>query len=186
MIDMKNSKVLKLSISSMLAALVCVATIIFIIPIPLGGYINLGDGFVLLSGWILGPAYGFAAAAVGSALADVFSGYVIYAPATFLIKGLMAAMAAVIAKKLADKSGRLFTSHIVSAVTAEIIMVSGYYLADATILKLGFTGAAANIPWSCIQGLAGGAIATALAAIIAKTNVLKKADPYVINHIKLS
>ena len=74
----------------MLAALCCVATMIIKIPSPLKGYLNLGDCVVLLSGWLLGPAYGFAAAGIGSALADIFSGYVIYAPATFIIKGLMA------------------------------------------------------------------------------------------------
>ena len=62
--------------ASMLAALVCVATMIIKIPSPLKGYINLGDCVVLLSGWLLSPLYGFLAAGIGSALADVFSGYI--------------------------------------------------------------------------------------------------------------
>ena len=77
----------------MLAALTCVATIVIKIPSPLNGYINLGDCIVLLSGWLLSPVYGFFAAGLGSALADLFSGYAAYAPATFLIKGLMALIA---------------------------------------------------------------------------------------------
>ena len=88
-----NSKVKKLVIAALIAALACVATIIIKIPSPLKGYINLGDCIVLLAGWILSPAYAFLSAGIGSALADIFSGYVIYAPATFIIKGVMALIA---------------------------------------------------------------------------------------------
>lgn len=39
------------------------------------GYVNLGDCAVLISAWMLGPLYGGAAAGIGSALADLLSGY---------------------------------------------------------------------------------------------------------------
>ena len=80
-----KTKTQKIVMAAMLAALVCVATMIVKIPSPLKGYLNLGDCVVLLSGWILSPVYGFLAAGIGSALADLFSGYVTYAPATFII-----------------------------------------------------------------------------------------------------
>ena len=76
--------------SAMLASLTCVATMIIKIPTPLHGYANLGDCIVLLSAFLMPVSYGFCAAAIGSALADVLSGYAMYAPATFIIKGLMA------------------------------------------------------------------------------------------------
>ena len=60
------------------------------IPTPLKGYINLGDAIVLLCAFLLPPSYAFFAAGIGSMLADIFSGYAVYAPATFIIKGLMA------------------------------------------------------------------------------------------------
>ena len=82
-----KTKTQKIVTASMLAALTCVATMIIKIPSPLKGYINLGDASVLLSGWLLSPVYGFFSAGIGSALADIFSGYTVYAPATFLIKG---------------------------------------------------------------------------------------------------
>ena len=85
--DMKTKK---LVIAALMAALACVVTMIVKVPSPLKGYVNLGDCIVLIAGWILSPVYGFMAAAIGSAMADVFSGYVLYAPATFAIKGLMA------------------------------------------------------------------------------------------------
>ena len=79
--------------AALLAALVCVATMLIKIPSPLKGYLNLGDGIVLLCGWFLSPVYGFLAAGIGSGLADLFAGYVIYVPATFVIKGVMAVIA---------------------------------------------------------------------------------------------
>ena len=106
----------------MLAALCCVATMIIKIPSPLKGYLNLGDCVVLLSGWLLGPAYGFAAAGIGSALADVFSGYVVYAPATFIIKGIMALIAFYGFKLLHKKAGAT-PSRIISGIVAEIVII---------------------------------------------------------------
>ena len=86
---MKKTK--NLIFAGVLAALCCVCTLYISVPFPVGGgYFNLGDCFVITSGVILGPVFGFFAAAIGSMLADILAGYAIYAPATFLIKGLMA------------------------------------------------------------------------------------------------
>jgi len=41
---------------------VCVATMVIRVPSP-KGYVNLGDSFVVLAGWMLPPWYGFFAAA---------------------------------------------------------------------------------------------------------------------------
>ena len=60
--------------AALMAAMACVATMVIKIPIPAtGGYINLGDCIVLLSGIILGPVYGGIAAGLGSALADLLA-----------------------------------------------------------------------------------------------------------------
>ena len=56
----------------MFAALSCAATMVIQIPIATG-YLNFGDSLCLLAGWILGPWYGFAAAGLGSALADLLA-----------------------------------------------------------------------------------------------------------------
>ncbi|MDD7248959.1 MAG: ECF transporter S component [Clostridiales bacterium] len=59
-------------LSAMFAALSCAATMVIQIPIATG-YLNFGDSLCLLAGWILGPWYGFAAAGLGSALADLLA-----------------------------------------------------------------------------------------------------------------
>ena len=52
---MKDSKIRKLVMAALLAALTYVATTVIKIPTPTGGYVHPGDGMVLLSGWLLGP-----------------------------------------------------------------------------------------------------------------------------------
>ena len=52
---MNDKKIRKLVLAALLAALVCVATMVVQIPSPMQGYVNLGYCFVLLSGWLLGP-----------------------------------------------------------------------------------------------------------------------------------
>ena len=47
----------KLIFAALMAALTCVSTMIIKIPTPTNGYIHPGDGFVLLSGLLLGPLW---------------------------------------------------------------------------------------------------------------------------------
>ncbi len=165
----KNTK--NLVFAALLAAVTCVATLVIHIPSPLNGYINLGDCFVLLSGWLLGPVYGFLAAGIGSALADLFLGYAVYAPATFIIKGLVAAFAFVMFKSLGKVKNKTL-SYIISGIVAELIMVGGYYVFEG--FMYGFVESAVNILPNGVQAVAGIVCATLLVAVVNKTGVFKK------------
>lgn len=159
----------KIVMASMLAALCCVATMIIKIPSPLKGYLNLGDCIVLLSGWILSPAFGFLAAGVGSALADGFSGYVTYAPATFVIKGIMAPITYFVFKTLRNKIGNLL-SRIISGIVAEIIMILGYFVFEGFLY--GFIPSIVNIPANAMQGLAGIILGTIIIKVFEKNRIM--------------
>ena len=147
-----HSKTKRIVITALMAAMVCVATMIIKIPSPMKGYLNIGDCIVLLCGWLLSPSYGFVAAGLGSALADMFSGYITYAPATFLIKGSMALIAFACFKLMNKRLGRL-PSQIIGAVLAEIVMVFGYFVFEG--IMYGFVPSAVNIPANAVQGAAG-------------------------------
>ena len=162
---MDNNKTRKIVLAAMFAALCCVATMIIKIPSPLKGYLNLGDCIVLLSGFMLSPVYGFLAAGLGSALADIFSGYIVYAPATFIIKGVMALIAYYGFKMLEKKVGTT-PSRIISAIVAEIVMVLGYFVFEG--FMYGFIPSAVNIPANAVQGVAGIIIGVILAKIFDK------------------
>ena len=163
---MENSKTRKIVLTAMFAALCCVATMIIKIPSPLKGYLNLGDCIVLLSGFMLSPLYGFLAASIGSALADLFAGYVIYAPATFVIKGVMALIAFYGFKLLNSKAGAT-PSRIISGIVAEIVMVLGYFVFEG--FMYGFIESAVNIPANAVQGVAGIILGVILAKVFDKS-----------------
>lgn len=176
--ETKNLKLLKLVFAAMFAALICVATMVIQIPSPMNGYVNFGDCFILVAAWVLGPVYGFAAGGIGSALADLFSGYAHYVPGTFVIKGLIAVAAALIARWFAKKSPKLkLVGYISGAVCGEIIMVAGYFGYAALLLGKGF-GAWASVPGNLVQGAFGVIVGVVVIQILSSAKVLNKAESY--------
>ncbi|MBQ9920707.1 MAG: ECF transporter S component [Clostridia bacterium] len=163
-----KTKTQKIVMASLLAAFCCVTTMIIKIPSPLKGYLNLGDCVVLLAGWLLSPAYGFAAAGIGSALADIFSGYIVYAPATFIIKGIMAVIAHFCFKGMFGKLGKT-PSRIIGGALAEIEMVLGYFIFEG--FMYGFMPSVVNIPANGVQGAAGLIIGMLLAMVFEKAKM---------------
>jgi len=102
-------------------------------------------------------------------LADVFSGYVTYAPATFIIKGLMALIAHFGFKMLKNKIGNL-PSRIISGIVAEITMVLGYFVFEGFLY--GFIPSMVNIPANAVQGALGLIIGIILVRIFEKNKII--------------
>ena len=166
-----HSKIQKLVISALMTALVCVATVVIRIPSPMKGYINLGDGIVLASGWLLSPGYGFLAAALGSALADVFAGYMIYAPATFLIKGAMTLVAAAFIK-IMKNDRKTLPALLIGGALAEIVMMGGYFVFEGILY--GFAASALNLPANLAQAIAGLAVGIVTAKLLERMRIHPK------------
>ena len=147
---MASRNIQKIVTSALFCALVFVFTSI-LVPAPAVGNVNLGDGALLLAAWTLGGPWAAVSAALGAALSDLVSGYAIYAPATFVIKAAMVAVA-ILAHSLL---GRLHLParlcRLASALLAEIVMILGYFAYEATVLGYGI-GAVANIPFNTVQG----------------------------------
>ena len=160
-----DKKILKLVIAAMFASLVCVATMVIKIPTPTNGYVNLGDCIVLLSGWLLGPVYGVAAAAIGSMLADLFAGYPVYAAATFVIKGAVAL--------IFGRKSRGAVLAVVSAVCAEAFMAFAYFVFEWLLMGQGIS-AAAGIPANLVQGLIGAVLALILLKLFTGSKALSE------------
>jgi uncharacterized membrane protein len=80
----------KIILNGVMIALVFLATIFTRIPGPIPpGYINFGDTVIIVAAILLGKNSGFIAGAFGSALADaIVPGGIIFAPVTFIVKGL--------------------------------------------------------------------------------------------------
>lgn len=171
---MKDSKVKKLVLAALFAALATVMTMVIRIPSPMEGYVNLGDCAVLLAAWVLGPVYGAAAAGIGSMMADILASYAHYAPGTLIIKFAMALVSALIFKTVKSGSGykKVLTAQIIGGVLAEIIMVLGYFVFCSLWLGKGMA-AAASIPGNIVQGVFGLVAATAVYALLDRSHALK-------------
>lgn len=149
---MRNLSVKKLTFTGLMAALICVLTMFPHIPIPAGsGYIHLGDGMILLSAMVVGPL-AIPAAAIGSALADLFSGFALYAPATFAIKGLVALVAWLLYRR-----GHVVRT-LIAFIAAEALMVAGYFVFEWFVAR---EYALIDIIGNTIQGVSGAALGMA-------------------------
>lgn len=158
---MNSKQIRKLVFSAMFCALVFAATWISV-PSPLGGNVNLGDGFLLLGAWILGGPWSMVACALGAALTDLLSAYALYAPATFVIKVLMGAVAWLLFR-LCSKIP-LVARCLLAGIAAELVMTLGYFLYEGILY--GWLPAAVNIPFNLIQGAIAVAVATLLQLLL--------------------
>lgn len=165
--------------TGLFAALSCAATMALQIPSPTGGYMNLGDTAVLLGAYLLGPVCGAVAGGVGSALADLLSGYPVYVPATLIIKAVMAVIAAGLFRVLGRKG------ILLCAAAAEIPMVAGYWLFDALLTSLSsggafslcLAGSAAGIPSNLVQAAFGIAASTLLTLALSRSAYVRREFP---------
>lgn len=152
-------------------ALVCVSTLFFKIPIPLG-YAHLGNGFIFLASVFLGNPGGMLCAGIGSALADMFGGWYAWILPTLIIKCLMGFLVSAIAH---DKEGnaKIFSLRTYLALLAGTVeMVLGYFIAGS-ILEGNIAAGAAQIPGLLGEDIVGIVLFFILGIALEKAGVRK-------------
>ena len=164
---MTHLRVRKITQTSFFIVLCYLTTTMIKIPSPIAGYIHPGDAAVLLSAFLLGPGGGAVAAGLGTAMADVLSGYAVYAPGSLIIKALMAMAAGGIIRR-AKPGEKIALTLAKASVAAEGIMIAGYCLYSAFVLGFG-KAALIEIPGNVIQGAFGGVVSSLLYIALIKT-----------------
>lgn len=159
----------RLTLTAMFTALVFLGTRFLAFPGPLPpGYINMGDSIIILCAVLMGAPSAAFAGAIGSALADLtYPGGIIFAPFTFIVKGLVGFIAGKIARKDSMKS------IIIAAVAGGLVMVGGYFLAEWFLLPMidktfGITFALTELPFNFIQAGINSTLAVILSAALRK------------------
>jgi len=162
---MKKDSTKYLTSSAMFAALVLVLTY-FHTPMPNanGGYVHLGDAAIFLAACILPSPYACAVAAVGAGLADIISGFAIWAPATIIIKILIVLMFT------SEKNKILCKRNVVALAPALFITVAGYYVSEAIIYG-NWATPVASVMGNVIQWLGSSIVYTLVAISLDKVNV---------------
>ncbi|MBR0597945.1 ECF transporter S component [Sinanaerobacter chloroacetimidivorans] len=168
-----NNKVNQLVLTGLMIAMVAVVTAAIPIPAPFtSGYVHLGDAVIFLSVLLLGWRYGAVAAGVGSALADIFTGYAFWAPWTLFIKAGMAIIMGLFIAKSMEKQGKSIFGvpvyQMIGMLLGGIFMAAGYYIAQG-IMYGNFIAAALGIPWNIAQFVVGLVIATLISGALYKS-----------------
>ncbi len=98
----------EIALSAAFSAVVFVLTSLIAMPVPsTQGFFNIGEIGVYLAALIGGPYVGAIAGAVGSSLADIALGYGVYAPGTFVIKGVEGFIAGLLFKLYQEENQKL-------------------------------------------------------------------------------
>ncbi|MDP2871449.1 MAG: ECF transporter S component [Bacillota bacterium] len=160
----------ELTLTALFVALVTVATMVVQVPVPAtGGFINVGDTMIFVAALVGGPKAGLIAGGLGSALADLLSGYAMWAPWTLVIKGLEGLLAAVLAFRAYRMRGALSVATLAGLAIAGLWMVLGYYVAGGIIR--GFAPALTEVPGNLIQAFGSVILATPVLMALRGLNV---------------
>jgi len=144
----KGSSTRTIAFSAVMAALVCVATMLIQVPIPATkGFFNLGDAMVMVAGLAFGPIVGAIAGGLGSSLADFLGGWYTWVPFTLIIKGVEGYLVGWINKTLGQSRGKY--AYIIAWFLGGLEMVSGYFLVQ--VAMYGFSAALVELPFNFIQ-----------------------------------
>ena len=148
----------KLALTAGLAATTTVATMLIQIPIPpTRGYLNFGEILVFTSALLFGRFVGGLGGGIGSAMADIITGYGYFAPYTLIIKGLEGFLAGAI------RDGKSTRRDVLGWFAGAVAMVTGYLLTEAYAMGFGVPAALVEVPSNVIQVLSGAIIAIPLA-----------------------
>ena len=155
-----------MSISVILSALVFVVTAYLHIP-TYNGYVHCGDGLIFLAACVLPMPYSIIVGALGAMLADLLTGFAIWAPGSMIIKGLLALL-------FTCKSNKILTKrNLVMLLPAALISAAGYYLYEALITG-SFIASLSGIPGSIIQAVASSILFVVAGLAMDKYNIKKK------------
>ncbi len=144
-----KNKTLKLCITALFIALTCIFTMVIQIPIPLG-YAHLGNSVILFAVFYFDVKGGILAGSVGSALADMLTGFNQWIIPTLIIKAALALTAALIGKK--KEKWKLYSVRtIIALILSMTVMVIGYTVSGA-ILEGGIAAGLASAPGLMAEG----------------------------------
>lgn len=147
-VNKNNLSVSEIAVTGVCIALTFLATGFINIRLPIaanGGLVHLGNVPLFLAAIIYGKRTGALAGSFGMALFDLMGGWVLWAPFTFVIVGLMGFTAGAITEK-----HRGFVWNALAIAAACVIKIAGYYVAEGIIYG-NWIAPAMSIPGNLVQ-----------------------------------
>ena len=151
-----------LTVTGVMAALACISNLI---RIPLGdSKISVSNAVCVLCGLILGPTSGFLSAGLGNFLYDIFTGYGYESLITFVSKGAIALVVALITGSMRRREKmerrdypRLFLASALAALTYVALYMLKTFIFGLTVNGLSMEGTfakmGAKLPASLINAV---------------------------------
>lgn len=158
----KEISIRTLSLCALFASLTYIATALINIRLPIsvnGGLIHLGSVVLVVAASLLSPLQSGISVAVGMGLFDVTSAYVVWAPATFLIRFVQTYVLSVFLKK------EKMSCTILGIVVSCLIEMGGYYLWEV-ILYGNWAAALSSMPGEIIHNVVGFALGIPLCGLL--------------------
>ena len=164
-----NRKVLNMVYAAVFAAMIFALTRFIQIPVPGGaGYLHFGDAMIYIVASTLGGPWALLASALGAAIADLSSGFAVYAPISAIVKVLIALPFVLVNKK----SEKILTPlTICFTIPSGVITVLGYFLGDLIVNK---AYAVADIPMNIVQAVGSAIIFVVISAAFDAAKLKKK------------
>lgn len=166
-----NAKTKKITFTALFAAMVFGLTMLHV-PIGAGGYVHVGDAVIYMTGLLLGGPWAFLAAAIGAAVADLVSGFAIYAIPSAIIKVLIAVPFVLVRKK---KNKLLTPLTALMTIPSGAITILGYFLADLILYR---EGAVADLIPNVIQAAGSAVVFMVLAFALDRADIKNKLKGY--------
>lgn len=123
---MSNNKLKTMTLTAVFTAIVFVFTAYLHIPSHIG-YIHAGDGVIYFAACLLPTPYAICVGAIGALLADGLTGYVIWVPASVIIKALSVFC-------FSRKKNFISLRNLLGLLPASLICIVGYYLYEALLV----------------------------------------------------
>lgn len=163
---MKKEKLRLYCLTGIFTAVVYVFTAYLHIPSH-SGYTHIGDGFIYLSACLLPLPYAVFTGAFGALMADCFTGFAIWAPASVIIKSVTVLFFTAKPQKI------LSIRNLIAPLPSAICCAGGYYLYD--MLITGSPAAAiSGIPGYITQSLLSSVLFLLLSASLDRLNIKQK------------
>ncbi|OMC81116.1 ECF transporter S component [Viridibacillus sp. FSL H8-0123] len=169
-----NARTFNLILTSMLIALVFVATLLLNIKLPItanGGLVHLGTAMLFIVSILFGPKKGAIAGAIGMGLFDLVSGWTLWAPFTILTRGLQGYIVGKIAWSN-GRNGRSMGFNLLATIISVPFMLAGYYICEGVIFS-SWIVPAASIPGNIVQNVVGICAAIPVCAVLKKLPFFK-------------
>ncbi|MEO4055319.1 ECF transporter S component [Solibacillus sp. CAU 1738] len=169
-----NIQIFNLILTAMLIALVFIATLFINIKLPItakGGLVHLGTAMLFIASILFGPKKGAIAGAFGMGLFDLISGWTLWAPFTFLTRGLQGYIVGKIAWSSGHKGGS-FTFNLLATISSIPFMIAGYYICELVLFN-SWIIPSLSIPGNLLQNVVGICVAIPVCAVLKKVPLFK-------------